>query len=211
MIRNNKVKLIIASIVTLLPIAAGLLLWDSLPEVMATHWGADGTADGHSSKLFTVLVLPLILLAFHWLCVIVTALDPKNKEINRKLFNIVIWICPILSILVSSFTYMFGLGLDFDVSKIIIAFMGVLFFIIGNYLPKVRRNYTIGIKIPWTLDSDENWNATHRLAGKIWVIGGIVMIPCVMLQYSVGFAAMFIILAVMIIIPIVYSYIISRR
>ena len=105
MIKKNKWKLLISSIVILLPVIVGLIMWDSLPERMATHWGFTGTADGFSSRPFAVFALPLILLAGHWVCVIVTAADPKNKNQTKKAVSLVFWIFPFVSLFSGAVIY----------------------------------------------------------------------------------------------------------
>ena len=89
-------------------------------------------------------------------------------------------------------------------------FLGVLFIAIGNYMPKTRRNYTVGIRLPWTLDNDDNWIKTHRLAGKIWVIGGIIIFFNGFVQIAVTFVLVFT-LIIMIVVPMIYSYWLSKR
>lgn len=93
MIKQNKLKLIITSIIILLPVVAGLLLWDRLPDSIATHWGADGIANGWSSKPFAVFGLPLFIFAMHWICVLISSVDPKKQNITSKPFSLVIHYC----------------------------------------------------------------------------------------------------------------------
>ncbi|MDA6215520.1 SdpI family protein, partial [Escherichia coli] len=73
-------------------------------------------------------------------------------------------------------TYLIALGVDFSIEIFISALIGVFFIVLGNYMPKLQQNYTIGIKLPWTLNSEENWNRTHRLGGKLYIVMGIAMI-----------------------------------
>ncbi len=88
--------------------------------------------------------------------------------------------------------------------------MGLLFLILGNYLPKIRQNRTMGIKLPWTLQSEENWTRTHRLSGFLWVLCGLVMIPLSLLRLWSGWL-FGVLLAVMVLIPAVYSYALHRK
>ena len=99
----------------------------------------------------------------------------------------------------------------FDQTTFLFAFLGILFVIIGNYLPKCKQNHTIGIKIVWTLNNEENWNATHRISGKIWVIGGLCTIVCLFLPIEIVPYLLLPIFLMMIIIPILYSYIYYRK
>ncbi len=203
MIRKNLKTMIITSLVILLPILLGISLWDELPDKIATHWGPDGSADGWSSKPFAVFFMPIILLALHWICAIVTSADPKKQNIEGKPLKLVLWICPLISIFLGVMMYGQSLGKGLNVAFVSIIFFGILFMVIGNFMPKCKHNYTVGIKVPWTLNDEENWNATHRFAGKVWVIGGAVL---VLTSFLKNFILFFIITLVMAIVPIVYSY-----
>ncbi len=210
-LKNNKWKLLISSLIVLAPIAVGLILWDTLPETMNIHWGIDGTANGTGGRGFAVFGLPLILLPFHWLCVILTSLDKGNRGNNSKVLALSIYIMPFISVITNFIVYAVVLGWKLDMFAVLIALFGVMFVVIGNYMPKCKRNLTIGIKLPWTLASDENWNKTHRLAGKVQVIGGILCILGVVIPGASRIAFFFVILAAVIIIPTVYSYAFYRK
>lgn len=208
MIKKNLKTLIITSIVILLPILAGVILWNQLPEQMPTHWNAAGEVDGWSSKPFAVFGLPLILLAAQWLCVLATTTAPKRQNHSEKIYHLVFWIMPVLSIVLHAVTYLTVLGVGVRMEMVMPIFMGLLFVIIGNYLPKCKQSYTIGIKIPWTLNNEENWNKTHRLAGWVWVIGGFAIM---LTGFFGGFVAFFVITLVMVLVPTIYSYLLHRK
>lgn len=211
MIKENKGKLILTSIITLLPIIIGLVLWNELPDKMPTHWNAEGVVDGWSSKGFTVFGLPLFLLGVHWICTLATGADPKKRNHTEKMVGIVLWICPVVSILMLVLVYGTALGMEFKVDKLMLIFMGLMFLIIGNYLPKCKQNYTIGIKIPWTLNDEENWNYTHRLSGKLWVIGGVIILLCVLLPANVMSVVVLASMLALAILPMVLSYLFYRK
>ena len=204
MLKKNKWGMILSSAVILLPLAVGLLLWDKLPEQLPFHWNAAGEVDGWIRKSWGVFLMSPILLIFHWLCVLITGLDPKNKEKNEKAQKLVIWIIPVLSLLVNGMVYATALGREVNVASLMPGLMGVLLVVLGNILPKCSRNSTIGIKIPWTLNSDENWYATHRLAGKIWIAGGLCIVATAWLPFSLWI--MLPVTAAMVLIPCIYSY-----
>ena len=210
-IKKNKWKLLISSIVTLLPIAAGLIMWEHLPEKMATHWGFNGVADGWSGRPFVVFALPLIMLAVHWICVMVTAVDPKNKNQSQKAVSLILWICPFVSLFTGTAIYAAAFGMDFGVNTVLPVFMGLIFVVIGNYLPKCKQNYTVGIKVPWTLENEENWNATHRFGGKVWVIGGVLLMLCAFLPKAVMYYVFIMLITLLGIIPVIYSYVYYRK
>ena len=117
-----------------------------------------------------------------------------------------LWIIPALSLLVCGMMYVTALGREVNVELLMPCFLGVLFLVIGNYIPKCSRNSTIGIKLPWTLHSDENWYATHRLAGKIWIAGSLCVIGTVFLPAPASVFVMLAVLAVMVLVPTFYSY-----
>ena len=206
MIKKYKGTLLVGSIVSLLPILAGLLLWDQLPELLPIHWGPAGEVDGWCSKTQAVFLMPCVMLTFHWVCVLATTMDPKNKTQSKKPMILVLWICPVLSMVLSAMSLGTALGWEFDTIPLMLLFFGALFMAIGNYLPKCTHNYTIGIKIPWTLNSEANWNATHRFAGKFWFVGGLLMLPCSFLPSFWPAIAFMAIALVMVIVPIVYSW-----
>ena len=190
MMKQYKKELIVSTLLALLPIATGLLLWNRLPGQLATHWGMSG-ADRWSGKAAAVFLRPLLLLAAHYLVLFFVFRDAKNRNQSKKVVGLLFWMIPAVSILVSGLLYV-GLGL--------------MFAAIGNYFPKCRPNRTVGIRIIWTLGSEENWNATHRFAGKVWVIGGLIMVLAALLPEVPGIIVTILAVAALSILPIAYSY-----
>ena len=211
MLKKNKWMMAVTSLITLLPIAASVLLWDKLPDVVATHWGVDGEPDGWSKKWVAVIGLPLVLCALHWLCAFATAWDKRNRDQNKKVLSLMLWICPVVSLVAFGAIYMEVLGKSLQVSMIVPVFLGVMFIVIGNYLPKCKRNSMIGIKVKWTLESEKNWNATHRLAGRLWVIGGLLLLVGAFLPETVLLWWEFGLMVIIVLVPVVYSYRCSKR
>ena len=210
MLKENKKTLILASIITILPIFVGLYFWDRLPEQMVTHFGLNGEADGYGSKTFTVIGTPLLLLAVEWFCAFATSNDPKKQNISPKLFKFILWIVPAVSLFIAGVIYSKNLGLEVDTISLAGIFLGLVFIIIGNILPKAKHNYTVGIKIPWTLANEENWNRTHHLAGYIWVVGGILTTIISFMQFK-QLGIIIIITTLISIIPCIYSYILHIK
>lgn len=211
MIRKYKGELIVTSLIILFPIVVGLILWNRMPETLATHWGFDGQPDGYGSLPYAVFVPYLCLLAGHWLCFLVTAKDPRNQNRNWKPIRLVLWIMPVLSNVCAAILYALALGVHVSVSGIMVAAIGLMFVAIGNYLPKCRQNYTIGIKVPWTFASEENWNATHRFGGRVWMAGGVVLMLCALLPAGWNAGVMVAGIVILAIAPILYSYLYYRR
>ena len=210
MFKKHLKNLIITTIVTLLPMLAGVILWNKLPEQFPIHFNAAGEVDGWSSKVFGVFGLPLILAAFQWLCGLGSLkLDPKAENLEGKVFSLVLWIIPVLSVVLNALVYCTALGMDMNVQIIMPLLIGLLMVIIGNWLPKCKHSYTLGIKLPWTLADETNWNRTHRFAGPIWVVCGLVIMLCGL----IGGAFLWVMVAafvVMIAAPTVYSYLLFK-
>ena len=210
-LQEHKKSIILSTAVTLLPMAIGCILWDRLPETMAVHWGADGAVDGFGTKHVAVFLLPAILAVMNLLCMVITAADPKQNGQNKKALNMVFWIMPLISLVACGTVYAVSMGVTLNMFMLIPLLFGALFFVIGNYLPKVKQNSTLGIKIFWTLQNEENWNKTHRFAGKIWVIGGFVVMLTTLLptKWLLGMILPLILLIAFA--PMAYSYCIYRR
>ncbi len=208
MIKKNRKLLLITSVVILLPILVGIALWNQLPQQIPSHWNAAGEIDGWCSKPFAVFGFPLILLAVQWLCVVVTGSDPKKANHPEKIQHLVLWIIPVLSVLLHALTYAVALGKEVRMETVMPVMIGLLLAIVGNYLPKCKQNYTIGIKIPWTLNSEENWNRTHRFAGRLWVVCGLIMM---ITGFFGGFWIFFAMALLMVLAPFFYSYMLHRK
>lgn len=207
MLKKYKKSLILSSVVTLLPTVFGLVFWNKLPDLMTTHWNVNGVADGYSSKAFAVFAVPLIVLALHWLCVLISSKDKGNENQNTKAMQMVLWICPFISCFVCSIMFAAAWDKKIDVSIFVVGFLGLLFVVIGNYMPKCKQNFTLGIRVKWTLTNEENWNATHRFAGKIWVVGGILMaVTGLLLPVNAVIWVLFVGALVLAFIPMIYSY-----
>ena len=206
---KNKRTLILTSLICLIPILVGAAVYSRLPETMATHWNFQGEPDGWSSRPVAVFALPGLLLAVNLLLPLGLKADPKHENMSPALKTVVFWTIPVLSLVCSGATIAAGLGCHLSIERIIPALMGVLFVLIGNYLPKTKQSYTLGIRLPWTLASEENWNRTHRLGGFLWVIGGLYFI--VMSFFTWNLAALLIPILLMALVPTVYSYLLYRR
>lgn len=208
MLKRNKSLLILTSAIILLPMIAGLILWSALPEKIPTHWNAAGQIDGWSGKGFAVFGVPAFMLGVHWICTFFTAADPKNKGHNEKSMGLVLWICPVMSVLVGVLMFCAAFGVEVRVERIMPVILGLMFVIFGNFMPKFKQNHTMGIKLPWTLSDEENWNKTHRMAGKLWVIGGLAMMVGGFFDWMVVLLVVLIVLAM---VPMAYSYWMYRK
>ncbi|MBP3655751.1 MAG: SdpI family protein [Clostridia bacterium] len=213
-IRKNKWRLLahaVVAAVTLLPMLAGVLLWDRLPEQVATHWGMDGEPNGWSSRGFAVFGLPLILLGLHFVCVAVSERGGTAVGSNPKMMRIMHGICPMISLFGSAAVYAHALGVSFDIHTPALLLLGALLMAVGNYLPKCTRNRWLGIRIKWTLEDDDNWRVTHRFGGMVFMAAGVLLLVCLLLPATAAASAALVILALAVLLPILYSYLYHRR
>ncbi len=202
MAKNKKGLIIFTSLATLIPLVVGLIMWNELPQQIATHFNAEGQADGFSPKEYAVFGLPAFILVIHIICAFATSMDPKSKNINDKIYAIMLWVCPVISVFCSVLIYGPYMGLQVDVLMVCNMLMAVMLLVIGNYMPKSRQNYTIGIKLGWTLEDEDNWNKTHRFAGWLWMLGGIVLL---INSYFKNVIVLLVVLALISILPVVFS------
>lgn len=186
MLAENKGKLIVTSLVTVLP---GLLGW-------RIAWEAIG------------------LLAAHWICILLFFADRRNREgQSKKAVSLIFWLMPGISLLTGGIVSVLRQDATaFDRMGTVLSFgFGLLFLVIGNYMPKVRQNKVLGIRVKWTLENEENWNVTHRFGGKVWVAAGLLC----MIGGLLPTAAMSVIFPVAIVgaavVPCVYSYLYYKR
>lgn len=209
---KNKIDrtMIITTIVCLLPIVLSAAFYDRLPAQIATHWNAAGEPDDYSSKAFAAFGLPLMMAALNLFVHFMINNDPKQRNIAKTLKLMAKWMLPIMTVVLMPITLLIAVGHDIRVEQVVPVFVSILFIFIGNYLPKCRQNYTAGIRLPWTLNSEANWNKTHHLAGFVWVIGGIAMALVSIFQIKT-FPIFMGIVAGLVLIPSAYSYVLYRR
>lgn len=208
--KMNKKLLILTSIVILLPILWGLIIWPQLPNQIPIHFNVAGQANNFQSKPLAVFGLPLFLLLVHLFVIFVIGRDPKNSAMNEKMLKVIYWLTPIVSLSVFYLIYSKALGSTTNPSIVVSVLLGLIFVIMGNYMPKLKVNHTVGIRLPWTLQSEDNWHKTHRLAGKLWVLGGLILLLEAGIQFAVPYVMGIVILTI-VLIPVMYSYQLSRK
>ena len=174
--KNHKKTIILTTILCLLPIVAGVILWDKLPEQLAIHFNAANEPDNWASKPVALLGMPALIAAIHLVCLFVTAQDPKKQNITGVMKTLMLWICPFISWLCAGMTMGYALESVRNIGTVVCVFLGILFMVIGNYLPKCLPSYTVGIKLPWTLHDEGNWRYTHRIGGFCFTAAGLIVL-----------------------------------
>ncbi len=202
--------MLITTIICLLPIILSLVMYDKLPDQMPIHWDVYGNPDNYGSKAFAVIGLPFMMAGLNLITHFALNSDPKKANSSAVLKLIGKLTIPFITIALVPVTLFAGMGYDIPIEKIVPAFVGLLFIVIGNYLPKSKQNYTVGIKIPWTLNNETNWNKTHRLAGYLWILGGVLMFINSFLRIY-WIPVFFIIMSLLVVVPFIYSYILYKN
>lgn len=200
--------------ILLLLIAIGFSFWsyNLLPDMVATHWNIQGQVDAWGSKKFNNLLFPGLIIAIYFLFSFIPNFDPK-KERYAEFANVYLMMRnAILSVFVIIFgaTTLFNLGYPLNISAIVGVSIGVLFLIIGNYFGKIKLNYFVGFRTPWTLSSENVWNKTHRVGGKAFIILGLIIAISPWLKPVMALIAMSIGFTLMIGVG-VYSYVLFKQ
>ena len=182
---EHKGELVLSSLVTLLPALAG---WQMAWEAAAFLLG-------------------------HWLVLLVVFSDRRNRDRqSKKAIRLILWVMPFLSLLAGGVTVLLRRGIQSAGagSAVMAMGFGLLFIVVGNYMPKIRQNSFMGIRVKWTLENEANWNASHRFGGKVWVAGGFACLAGAMLPVKAMGAVFPVVLVTVALAPIVYSYYYSK-
>ncbi len=209
---NNKPTLIISFALVALALLAGAALYSQLPDPMPSHWNAAGEVDGFMPKFQGVFLLPLMTLGIMLLFWVIPAIDPLRANIAqfRKEYNLLILGFTGYMTYIYALTIASALGVQFNMTVMLLPVVGLLFIGIGLILPRARRNFFIGIRTPWTLSSDTVWAETHRVGAWAFGLAGVVT----MFSVFLGESGIFLLLGAIMLaafVPIVYSYILWRR
>ena len=175
---NEKWKVVVSTLLCLIPLFAGLILWNKLPEQMPIHFNYKGEADQYGSRLSVVLYPGLFLAALNLLAIYATGKDPENENVSDRIMNLIIWLVPAIAAFISFLIYGNALGVKLSVTRLVALMLGLTYLVFGNYTPKIRKNSTIGIRVPWTLKDAEVWDRTHRFGGFVMVIAGLALVVC---------------------------------
>jgi uncharacterized membrane protein len=200
-------------IAILAPVIFILIRWNDFPEKVPMHWNAAGEVDDYGRKA-SVFMVPGIALAIYLLLLFIPRIDPRKK--NYDLFSGAYFTIRLaLSLfmgMVSVVITLASLSYKIDAALIIIVGVLLLLLLLGNVFGKIRPNYFVGIRTPWTLNNEEVWMKTHRFTGKIWVAATLVMLVLIWFIPMQTFAMAFIpYILLMVIIPFVYSWKIYRE
>lgn len=198
-----------------LSFAAAFYLYPILPDRIPTHWNFSGQIDQYSNKTFGIFLSPVLNIVLYLFFLALPTIDPKRERYNemQNVYHVVKNLIVIFITSIFAVTMMASLGYDVKINIIMPIAIGLLFMIMGNYMGKLKPNWFIGIRTPWTLSSDEIWNRTHRLGGKLFVAAGLLLIISSAFQASGQIMLTLFISAVIIagFLPLIYSFILFRK
>jgi uncharacterized membrane protein len=210
---NTKTTTIISIVLIAIAIIAGAVLWNQLPDQMASHWDVNDQVNGTMPKFWGVFMMPLITLGMMALFLVIPNIDPLKANIAqfRESFNLFIVLIVAFMLYVHGLTLVWSLGFtNFKMSTAMLPFMGVLFIAIGFMLQKAKRNFFIGIRTPWTLSSDSVWDKTHQLGSILFMLSGVFAIIGGFIGGMTAFWFMFVPLIGSTLFLVVYSYALYR-
>jgi len=211
----NFFKLALTSALCLLPIILSVIVYNDLPDRVAMHWQLDGSVTWYGHKAIAAFGMPLFFMLLNIISTIAMHKGPRQQNSPNVVRIIGEWTAPVVSIIFVPVLLFMGLGVNVPVLTIVPAFVGVLLIIVGNYLPKTKQNWIMGVRVPWTLNDSEIWNKTHRLAGYLWILLGVVFIATAFLQNIAPIPLLLTLLlsviAFTVFVPILYSYILHKR
>ena len=208
----NRRPILFSAAVILAMLVAGAWAWFQLPSdaQVPVHWDLTGTADVFAHKTMGVLFLPILTAALTAVLAAIPRFEPRQANLERsgKAYR-AIWIAAVTLLgLLQGLLVAAALGVAFEMSRIMLVAIGILLMVIGNYLPKVRPNYLMGIRTPWTLSSDLAWVKTHRVGGRLFVIEGVLLVVLGLADLApVSFVASIIgSMVVLLVVVVAYSY-----
>ncbi|HOS69095.1 MAG TPA: SdpI family protein [Bacillota bacterium] len=208
---NIKKELPIILIIIMM-FAASIYFYPQLPDKIPTHWNFKGEIDGYSGKLSGAFLMPVMNIIMYGLFIFMPAIDPKKE--NYKLFESTYiyfrYLFHIFFLGIHGLIIAAALGYNVDTGRLVTLAVSLLLMLMGNVMGRLKHNYFVGIKTPWTLADEEVWRKTHRLGAILWTAGGLMGVIMSLLRQSMGWVFIAVI-AVMTFIPIVYSYLIFSK
>jgi uncharacterized membrane protein len=211
---NNRVTTIVVLLMILAATVVGVVLWNKLPDLMASHWNANNQVDGYISKFWGVFLMPVITLGMMVFFLIIPMIDPLKANIAqfRDVFNLFIALVVAFILYIYILSLRWNLGYtDFKMSQAMLPALGILFFFVGYMMRRAKRNFFIGIRTPWTLSSDRVWDETHRLGSLLFMISGVLAFLGSFLGGMIAFWFLFVPLIGSTLFTLVYSYILYQR
>lgn len=198
-------------VIWLIPVLYLLSVYNSIPQTVPLHFGIDGKADRYGSKqelVWTVIALSAIAAGIYFLIRFLPRIDPKKTArysagtFKKLSFALIVFFSALQLFIIKT-----SISGNVAISKLILPIIGLFFIYLGNLMYSVKPNYFFGIRTPWTLEDESTWRATHQLAGKLWLAGGLaITILALLLPFKFGFIVFICIVCIIALIPVIFSY-----
>ncbi|MDD4587493.1 MAG: SdpI family protein [Heliobacteriaceae bacterium] len=193
-------------------LVAGILVYPHLPEQVPSHWNFRGEVDAYTSRPLGAFFPPFLVLGLYVLMRFLPLIDPRRENYRRfgGAYRFLCWGIVLFGSAMYVVTILAALDYPVKMGLIVKGLVAVLFIIIGNFMSQIRHNYFVGIKTPWTLANEDVWQQTHRVGARVWVLGGLVCLATAPVEAVWGAYVFFAAVAVMVLIPTIYSYVLFR-
>lgn len=194
--------------VVLLPFVYLGVIWNQLPQKVPMHWNLKGEIDRYGDKTELILIPILLPLLVYVIFLVAPKIDPKNKlgAMGNKLYALKALLVAFMALL-ALFIIFSAKHQSFTIPNLSLILIGLLYVVLGNYFKTIKPNYFIGIRTPWALENEKVWKETHKIAGKMWFIGGIVVVVSVLaFDNQSSFVLFLAVTGIIAIVPMVYSY-----
>lgn len=208
---NTRTSIIVVAILILLGVAAGVLLYNRLPDPVASHWSERNVVDGYMPRFWGAFMMPVVAAGMFLLFLLIPQIDPLKANIAtfREYFNTFIVLFTVFLLYMHGLTLAWNLGYQFNMGSAMLPALGLFFFYAGVLIGKAKRNWFIGIRTPWTLSNDKVWDETHRIGAILFKVSGILaLIGAFFGQYAIWFMVPLLGSALFL---VVYSYVLYQR
>lgn len=211
MTSHFKSTLVVSALFVLIAVAAAVWLYPALPAQVPTHWDLQGNVNGMMPRFWAAAFPALLVFALALLTAALPAISPRRFEIApfASVYNLLMLTVQGVILVIGLSVLLSGAGYAVPMPTVAALALGVLLMVLGNYMGKLRKNFFMGIRTPWTLSSDAVWERTHRLGGRVFVLAGLLLVIGALAGTPLWLTFSIVVAAALI--PCVYSYFIYRQ
>jgi uncharacterized membrane protein len=202
----------IGLVVNVLMLCITAAVFTRLPAEVPTHWDLHGQVNGTMAKFPGAFLASAMAIVLWFVLPLLRRIDPRRASYERfdATFYLVVNAVALILAMVQGLTLAVGLGMRVDMTRSILVGLGVMFAVLGNYMPRLRSNWWMGIRTPWTLESEEVWRRTHRFGGRTFMAAGIIVVLATLLPTEAAGTIAFAAMMIAGLLPVVYSYFVWR-
>lgn len=206
-------KWIVPVVMISVAILISIFSYERLPEQVPIHWDISGNVDNYAPKAWALSFIPGLMLLIVLMDKVIPFIEPKraNMKKNRKDVTRIHSFTLIILLSVHILIIVYSLGYELNMSNVAPIIVGLLFVLVGNVLPRLKSNYTAGIRTPWALANEQVWRRTQRLGGRLFFLGGIVMMLSILLPSTIRIVVMIVVISAIVLIPTLVSLLWYRK